>query len=148
MKFEYIGNCILFKYKPNKSKIDGFFDRTDGHIYIQKSLDKYTKEITYQHEKQHKKCFKTKCFCWTQESDFWGEYHAFKAELIYALNGEKIVQIKYLQGVIDDLKKFRELGETNKSSKEHYVALKRICKLKIFKLLAQARGFWSELKEL
>lgn len=60
----------------------GFFYTGDEHIYIQAGLSKWEKEITYIHEAQHRKCQKTKCFCDTQVSPFWTEYHAYRAEFL------------------------------------------------------------------
>lgn len=148
MEFEHIDNCILFRYRPNLTEINGFFDQDDGHIYIRKGLGKIDKEIVYQHEMQHKICSDNKCFCWEQKSDFWSEYHSFRAELDFALRSNKIVKRIYLTGVIDDLIKYKKQGKKIKSQKEHYFALRRVCKLNRFKKLAKEYKYWNRIKKL
>ncbi|MHA1275391.1 MAG: hypothetical protein ACTSQS_18460 [Promethearchaeota archaeon] len=148
MKFEHIDNCVMFNYFPNKLDIGGFFDEDSGNIYINKKLRKIRREIVFQHEKQHKKCFNSRCSCWSKGTEFWCEYHAMKAEFEFSMKNEKLVQKLYFKAVILSLKRYLRDMNKVKSWKAHYQALRKVCKLKKFKQLAKKSGFWGEIKKL
>jgi len=143
MVYEYIDNCILFSFKPNKSKISGFFDEDDGQIYIDKKLGKIKKEIVYQHENQHRKCFNSDCKCYKKDTDFLCEYHAMRAEFNFIAKNGVLVQKIYFKLVIKSLNKY-----LIESWKAHYQALRKVCKLKKFRFLAKKLGFWREIEKL
>jgi len=147
MKFNHPGNYISFRYHPNKTETEGFFDRDDKRIYIRSSLSKCRKELIYIHEGQHKKCFESNCFCWEQESDFWGEYHAFRAELKFAIVSEyEIIRRIYLSNIEPELERYKRLGETIISQRQHYLALSRLCKTAKFQQLAKEYGYWQQVR--
>jgi len=140
---------ILFKYSPNKSKINGFFDEDDGNIYINESLSTLQKELVLVHETEHKKCYLNKCFCWKSKTDFWCEYHAFKAEFDFVLNKnlKKYWNI-YFSIVIKDLNKFVKDSNNIHTWKEHYKALRKVCKLCNFIKFAKKYGYWKKINGL
>lgn len=120
---------ILFTYRPNKTKINGFFDEEDGNIYINSDLCKIAKEIVLAHEIRHRRCFKNKCKCWGKL--YWAEYHAFRAEFEFVLSKNKKSYWKtYFDGVISDLRKFQDKSVTG--WREHFKALSKVCRLKKF----------------
>jgi hypothetical protein len=72
MEFEHEGDSYL---------LTGFYEEADGSINIAKTLGKYAKEVTYFHERQHRKCHQEKCKCWKKGTNYLAEYHAYRAEL-------------------------------------------------------------------
>lgn len=148
MEFEHIDNCVLFSFYPNKFNFCGIFDEEYDLIFIDSKLSKIRRELTYRHEKQHRECYKSKCFCWDQDSIFWTEYHAFKAELDFALNSGFIVKKIYLKSTYEYLKLLLSREKWNKSQKAHYQALRKVCKLKRFKNLAKEFEFQVKIKGL
>lgn len=138
---------ILFRYRPNKSKISGIFDEDDRLIYINEDLDKITQELVYIHENQHKKCFVNKCKCWKKL--FWCEYHAFKAELKFLLEKDNSKYWhKYFVITIKSLIKFKDNANNIKGWKEHFKALKKVCNLKDFRWAAKKYKYWNRIKRI
>ncbi len=136
MEYKHIDNCVLFEFFPNELCCYGFFDETWDTIFIDSRLSKSGRELVYHHEKQHKTCCNLKCFCWSQNTDFWTEYHAFKAELDFALSSGIRIRKIYLKDTYEYLNLLKK-GKQNKDRKAHYLALKRVCKLKRFIKLAK-----------
>jgi len=148
MVYEHPGNSIIFSFKPNKSEVSAFFDADDGEIYIDKKLGKINREIVYQHENQHRKCFKSKCKCWKKKTEFLCEYHAMRAEFNFVAKNGLLVQKMYFKITIDALNKYLKNMNKIKSWKAHYQALRKVCKLKQFRFLAQKLGFWKDIERL
>lgn len=144
-----MNDVVRFIFKPNKSKVDAFFDRDDGLIYIHKNFGKILTEITYAHEVQHKKCLANKCFCWEQDSDYWSEYHAFKAMFYFVVSkhSKRYWRI-FFDAVISDLIKYNNNEYRVKSYKEHFNALKKVCKLKLFIEYAKQYNYWNDIKRI
>ncbi len=149
MEYEHIDNCVLFNFYPNEFNFCGLFDEDYDLIFIDYKLSKLRKELTYQHEKQHRECCKSGCFCWLQVSVFWTEYHAFRAELDFSLKFGIMVKKTYLKDTFEYLNKLlNKKGSWNKSQKAHYQAIMRVCKLKRFIKLAKEFKFWNKIKGL
>jgi len=127
-----MNDYILVTYKPDKTKVSGFFDEDDENIYINSNLNKLTKELVFVHESQHKVCFKNKCKC--QKNLFWCEYHAFRSEIDFIIDKNiKKYWVGYFNNVIYELKKFKDNDTTYKS---HFKSLAKVCRLKRFKKYA------------
>jgi len=142
-------NWIEFSYHPNKSKVDGFFDEEDGQIYIRKNQGRITKEIIFAHESQHKDCCENSCFCWVMVNLFWCEYHAFRAELYYVLDQNKSrIWNLYFQGVIKDLTKYYSLIDAVEGQIQHFKALRKVCKMKLFREFAKQYGYYTKIYKL
>ena len=140
---------ISFKYAPNKTKINGFFEEDSGNIYINKSLGTRQKELVFVHEMKHKKCCLDKCFCWESGTDFWSEYHAFKAEFDFVLNKNlKKYWVTYFNILIKDLNKFVENASNLRTWKYHRKALTKVCRLCDFIRFAKKYGYWNEIDSL
>jgi hypothetical protein len=138
---------ILFKYRPNKSRIHGIFDEDDGNIYINEDLPKMGRELVYAHECQHRTCFYSNCSCYKKNSIFYVEYHAFLAELIFILKINSVQYWKYyLMGVIEELNKFNN-PDIN-GWLDHFRALRKVCKLKAFKEKAKKFNCWKKISKL
>jgi len=141
------GDYILFRYKPNKSKVNGIFDEDDGNIYINEDLDEITQELIYAHESQHKKCFNSKCKCWKKL--FWCEYHAFRNEFKFVLEkDDSKYWDKYFTITTNDLNKFKNNVNNITGWKEHFKALKKVCNLKDFKKFAKEYKYWKQIKKI
>ena len=137
---------ILFKYSPNKSKIEGMFDEEDGNIYVDADLPDCGRKLVYAHESQHRTCFYNKCTCYKSGSLFRIEYHAFLAELIFVVKENKDGLWKYyFKGIQKELIKF------NNPSIEgwiaHFKALRKVCKLKVFIQNAKKYRCWKTIEK-
>ena len=131
---ERISMYILFRYRPNKSNIFGFFDEDDGQIYINEDLGKTHREFVYVHESQHRTCYKVGCKCWNKKTEFLCEYHAFRAEFRFALNkNSRRYWTAYFKGVIMELDKFR--SNKVRSWRAHFKALSKVCRFKQFQCI-------------
>jgi hypothetical protein len=141
------GDYILFRYRPNKSKIDGLFDEEDRNIYINEDLGKICREFVYIHEAEHKRCFENKLKCW--ENLFWCEYYAFRAELNFVLEKDNSrYWHKYFTVTIKSLIKFKTNANNIKGWEEHFKALRKVCRLKDFKKFAKKYKYWKLIKEI
>jgi len=140
---------IEFTLDPNPVEIDGWFDEDDGRIYIRAGLDRFVKLLIYAHENQHKKCFDSKCKCWKEKSDLLCEYHAFRAEFRFMCEGRFVCQVwkQYFANVQRELRKYRRLMKTTwkKGGREHFQALKRLCKTKKFQEYAKYAGWLQKI---
>ncbi len=131
-------SIVYFRHTPDRSKIGGYFDEDDGHIYINGRASKVRQSLIIAHESQHKKCFDTKCKCWNSRNVYWCEYHAFRAELKYVAKKDKVrLWQAYFRSVINDLRKFQS-KET--AYPQHFQALVKVCRLRLFGLYAQKYG--------
>lgn len=142
-------NYILFTFRPNKLGINGFFEGDDGYVYINKDLDKISRELVYAHESQHRACFLNKCKCWKPKSDFLCEYHAFRAEFNFVLKKNTPKNWKhYFNFTIKDLIKFSKNGKNIKNWKEHFQALAKVCRLKDFQRFAKKYRYKKRIDKI
>ena len=118
---------VLFTFEPNPAEIEGWFDWQDGYIYINKRLCKLDKILTYVHENQHRECFNKKCKC--TGNTYLEEYHAFNAELDYAINNPYIRK-RFIKGLKDILDKAKRIPEVYES---HGKVVRKLMKTKKFK---------------
>ena len=147
MQNHIIREYILYRYYPNKSHVDGFFDEDDGNIYISKKLGKIAREIVFAHESQHRDCYNNKCKCWGRGTDYWCEYHAFRAEFRFVLRkNSKRYWKAYFEGVIRDLTKFKDTSI--RSWGAHFQALCKVCRFKAFQEAARRYGFQKSIEGL
>lgn len=138
---------ILFRYRPNKSQVNGFFDPADGNIYINEDLDKLHQELVYIHENQHRECFVSKCKCF--KNTFWCEYHAFRAELKVLLEKKDgKYWCKYFDITVKSLIKFKTNTKNVEGWAEHFKALRKVCNLKDFRKVAIKYRYWIQIKKL
>lgn len=113
---------------PDKSVPYGYVTpHANPYIFIQKGLTQWEKEIVYVHERQHVVCANNKCFCWQQDSDFWTEYHACRAEFMYVLDNH---HPKLCATYIGMLSKFLR-GHPRKKEVE-ICALRRLLRMHVF----------------
>jgi hypothetical protein len=139
---------IVFRYRPNKSKVNGFFDEDDKNIYINEDLNMVHRELVYIHENQHRDCFIHKCKCWNR-SIFLCEYHAFRAELKFLLEKDNSKYWKtYFVITIKSLIKFGTNINNIWGWEEHFKALRKVCNLKDFKKVASKYGYWLLIKSI
>lgn len=114
-------------------------------MHINKNADLWEQYNIEIHEGQHFKCQNEKCFCWPMKTDFWAEYHAFKAgftELLDLLSITKILIFvnKYINKIYKNkwsahlkalrkvlrLKRFREAARSNFELRRYNSILKRL----------------------
>ena len=128
--FQYKKDSVLFTMEPSKGSPYGWYDEANNTIYINKHLSEIDREIVYFHERQHRKCKKEVCTCYSKPTDFWCEYHAMKVEFEDCVkSGPKfIARYKVL---------FRESLEVYKSDLKvwgaHYRASMKLLSLKKFR---------------
>lgn len=108
--------------------ISGFYDPADDTIYMARHMGKCVAEITYYHERQHRLCFLTGCFCYDMTSNYWAERHAYKRELedVIARNSRSITTA-YFRCTAYALKKFEEqpkVWQDNSRALKHVVGTK------------------------
>lgn len=131
--------------------MNGYYDPDDNNhpVYINKDLDSKSKEVVYAHENQHRKCHLGKCFCWDCGTEFWCEYHAFRAEFKFALskNTDKWWKL-YFDGVIEDLKKFKRPKKGMATWPDHFKALVKVCHMKEFGAYANGYGYYTRIMDI
>ena len=122
---------IEFTYNPNPTGVLAFFDATDKNIYVNSCLGFDAREIVIAHEEQHKRCFESKCKCWT-DNVFLCEYHAMKACFEYVCTRSEL-RFLYLRMTRNDLERYYKLWKKGIGDmREHYLALRKLCKTKAF----------------
>ncbi len=101
-------SIVYFRHTPDRSKLGGYFDEDDGHIYINVQASKVRQSLIIAHEAQHKKCFDSKCKCWKGENIYWCEYHVFRAELEYVIENDTVrLWQAYFRSEINNLRKYQ-----------------------------------------
>jgi hypothetical protein len=141
---------ILFQYYPiGAVKLDGFYDDQDvnHNVYISKSLKGMDREIAFAHENEHRECHIQECFCWSSGTEFWSEYHAFKAEFDFVVEQNKDKWWKvYFEYVIRNLKKYKRVGRGAMSTwPDHFRALSKVCRLNEFGEYARGYGYYDRI---
>lgn len=146
MNLEYESDpcVVLFSFKPHPVDLpDGWFDSTDGKIYICSDKSPLLRELIYYHEDTHKTCWDNGCFCWRQHSDYWGEYHAFREEFRRAILSDCTPMIQlYFRRLDIWMKKYR----SEKIWKSHLQALRKVIKLSEFQTAAKKYGYGRKLR--
>ena len=140
---------VLFRYYPDRYKLRGFYDSDNGEVHINKAIPKIVRELTFAHENQHKICHQGKCSCWNKDTEFWCEYHAFRAEFEFILskNSNKY-WIAYFESVVYDLKKYKRTNHKPKSWPDHFRALAKICRTKEFASYARGYGYHTRIMDI
>ncbi len=125
------------------AKPSGWYCSENGLIYLIKDLTVWEREIIYLHERVHRHCHKSKCFCWGQRTDTWCEYHAYKGEFIsvqeinhpclwdaWVQQWRNMLKLRYL-----DSKEWRH----------HRKALRKLCQRKDVILALQISGLLTQI---
>lgn len=122
MQYDYKGDSVAFA---------GMYDETDNTIYLSCGLRKAAAEVVYYHERQHRKCFLSGCFCYNQNSNYWAEYHAYLSELkaVIARNSRAVTKAYFLSVSLSlaEIKKHPKVWVDNSR------ALKRVMRTRIYK---------------
>ena len=127
-QYEIDDDVILFEFNKPVNQAVGWYE--DGNdIFISKLLPKIAREVIYLHERQHRKCKKEGCFCCSQSSDFWCEYHAMKAEFEDCLKAGPAVFAEYRRQFVAALKKYK----SDKKWESHLMATRKLMGLKKFR---------------
>lgn len=134
MKWEWQTDKTVrkFRVKPGPSGDAGWFDPTQGLIFIDDTLCDTEKEIIYFHEDTHRDCLITKCHCWNKS--MLCEYHAYRGELDRVLSsGKAALERYYLLRCLD----FMVHNIDKAYSKDHVTAMRKVLRLKRFRALAK-----------
>ncbi len=122
---------MRYDHDEDSVQLAGMYDDADNTIYISLGLFKAAAECVYYHERQHRECFLTGCFCYARDSNYWAEYHAYLSELkaVIARNSTAITKA-YFHGVSLSLIKIKKHP---KVWADNGKALKRIMRTRIYR---------------
>ena len=126
---------MKLEHRDNSVRLLGLYDEDADVICISYGLSPLEAECVYYHERQHQKCFLSKCTCWEKKTDHLAEYHAYKGELeAIVMRGSNQLSRVYLKQVAKSKKK---IARNPKIWKDHKGALERVMQSKMFKKLVR-----------
>ena len=136
MNFDHEGNITLYHYHPDHQEARGYFiEDSPDTIYINDRCGKCEREFVYWHESQHRRCFKSKCTCWTKGTDFWCEYHAFRYSFQRVQTSFSVtLKRMYLKAIMGSVKRYTECPTLYPT---HLKALNKLMNTKAFKKFAK-----------